>query len=57
MTKKHFIKFAEQIKILLSSGEFNKGQTAKMADVVCQVAKNDNPNFDRARFLKACGLE
>ena len=53
MTKKHFIALAREI------AQSNNGIEAKMfaAMVVVRVAQLDNPRFDRARFLTACGLE
>lgn len=53
MTKKHFEAFAREI------AESNQDQIPKMfaAMVVIRVAQQDNPRFDRERFLKACGLE
>ncbi len=29
----------------------------QMSCKLCDVFEQDNPNFDRARFLKACGIE
>jgi len=54
MTKKHFIKFAAEINEHRISYSRHEAQT--MADMVCKIAISDNPNFDKARFLKACGL-
>ena len=54
VTKKHFIEFARYILAL--KGEFTEEARLAMADVVATVAEGDNPRFDRARFLKACGL-
>lgn len=54
MTKKHFIALAAQIKNLVSLGKASEAQAA--ADVVCNVAAQDNARFDRNRFLLACGL-
>lgn len=52
MTKKHFEAFAREI------AASDNGGAAKMfaALVVIRVAQQDNPRFDRERFLKACGL-
>lgn len=51
MTKKHFIALANEIAAMS-----NREHAASAAEVVCRVASMDNPRFDRARFLAACGL-
>jgi hypothetical protein len=55
MTKKHFIAFAKIIKAQLEADNFCSPRAEKMADMV--IAVNDNPNFDKARFLEACGFD
>ena len=55
MTKKHFIKFAAEIKAYASIAGY-KNQAKSMAEMVIRVASADNPNFDKGRFLTACGL-
>jgi len=53
MTKKHFISMARDIK-----ASDNDAQTKMFAAlVIIRTAEQDNPRFDRARFLAACGLE
>lgn len=52
MTKKHFIALAREIA--QSSRTTEDRLFAAM--VVIRVAEADNPRFDRARFLTACGL-
>ena len=53
MSKKDYVKFAEMFRE-------QKGKTdgeAVLADLIwgaCQIFAEDNPNFDRMRFLKAC---
>jgi hypothetical protein len=49
MSKKHFLAAAKII-----AAESDRAAAQKMADLI--VAMNDNANFDRARFLSACGL-
>ncbi len=49
MSKKHFITAAKII-----SNEKDRTAAAKMAELI--IAMNDNANFDKARFLAACGL-
>jgi hypothetical protein len=50
MSKKHFIKAAEFIKL---SGKSKAAKTA-MAELIAAI--NDTPSFDKQRFLTACGL-
>ena len=53
MTKKHFIALAREIH-----DSDNDTQTKTFAAmVIIRVAQDDNPRFDRYRFLEACGLE
>jgi len=51
MTKKHFIHAAKLISCIP-----NMEEKIAAARVFYQVAESDNPNFDRERFLAACGL-
>lgn len=53
MSKKDYVKFAEMFKE--QKGKEN-GQ-AVLADLIwgaCELFAQDNPNFDRERFLAAC---
>lgn len=50
MTKKHFIAAARYIK----DCPVNETIKRELAGLV--IAMNDNPNFDKGRFLAACGL-
>lgn len=49
MSKKHFVTAAKII-----SAESDRAIAQKMADLI--VSMNDNGNFDKSRFLSACGL-
>ena len=49
MTKKYFITAAKII-----SAETDRTAAQKMADLIISI--QDNANFDKARFLAACGL-
>lgn len=51
MTKKHFIHAAKLISCIP-----NMEEKIAAARVFYQVAESDNPNFDRERFLTACGI-
>lgn len=68
MSKKDYIKFANMVKALVNETKSPLTPNAareseqllycsifsnKMADIFAQ----DNPLFDRDRFLKACGLQ
>lgn len=71
MTKKHFEAFAAIIREDVTGGVFNEHNRKHHADVLVQLRQNaqyaadvianvasaDNPRFDRARFMRACGLE
>jgi len=63
MSRKHFIALAAEFRAQV---ELLKGDTLPVTialnatrqaiECVCRVAADANPNFDRARFLKACGI-
>ena len=62
MTRKDYIKFAEMI-----SDHFVPARKApnpsgintlnSISQATCDIFTADNPNFDRDRFLQACGVE
>ena len=54
MTKRHFEAFARFIKA--QKGSDSDTSLRNFADIVCAVASESNPRFDRQRFLVACGL-
>jgi hypothetical protein len=57
MTKKHFIEFAKFIanySCAKHDRKINLIVRQDMARMIVQV--QDNPLFDKTRFLKACGL-
>lgn len=54
MTKRHFERFAELIKA--QQGISSDTELRNFADIVACVAAENNPRFDRQRFLKACGF-
>jgi hypothetical protein len=52
MSKKHFIQFAAIAKGHVAAFQYASAKAVYYA--VLQV--NDNPQFDRDKFMKACGL-
>lgn len=60
MSKKHYLKIAAIFKAKLGDPyPQTELRTAILKDVatsLCEVLKDDNPNFDRTRFLEACGF-
>jgi len=60
MTRKDYVMIANIFA--LNRADFEEGEDGySLLDIMSkQIAtelQNDNPNFDRARFLKACGTE
>jgi hypothetical protein len=66
MTRKDYVRFAAMLKqqrITAMKPEYSEQHDHYhkwfdgIAFDMCKIFANDNPNFDRARFLKACGVE
>lgn len=65
MTQKDYIKFAEMFKGRRTyldeykpiNSDVRLSEMAKIADFTADIFQSDNPNFDRSRFLIACGLD
>lgn len=73
MTKKDYIKFAEMIKTrknelirlidesasptTIRAWEEREQEVSDMSILIADIFADDNPRFDRSRFLRACGLE
>ena len=55
MTKKHYVAIAEIIKSEAMATPY--GYRADIAGKLADYFKQDNPKFDRERFLTACGIE
>jgi hypothetical protein len=58
MTRKHYQQIADMIRqtYTLNDGH-ESGTLAHIARQFATIAKRDNPNFDRDRFLTACGMD
>lgn len=59
MTKKHFIKIAAAFKPYVDQTPeigIERGILRGLANELCDVFRETNPNFDKARFLAACGF-
>ena len=55
MTKKDYITIAAEFKRVLDEGG-EHSTLDKIAKSLCKSFLRDNPRFDEARFLFACGL-
>lgn len=60
MTKKHFIAIAASINDVRESCSDSPETVWALDEVsnnIADVCADTNPNFDRERFLEACGVE
>lgn len=57
MTKKHFQQFAGAIREMKGQPGITEHARQVFADTVASIAKQDNQNFDKARFYAACDLD
>lgn len=61
MTRKDYVMIAEAIRDAASPASGADGpraQTAlRIADYIADGLYNDNPRFDRKRFMAACGFD
>jgi len=64
MTKKHFKAIAAAVAQARDEAEPAPGEYGDpvaaidtLAHALADVCRQTNPNFDRARFLSACGVE
>ena len=55
MTKKHFIKIAAAIRQYAGLTP-EKEDFKLLTEDLCDIFKEDNHAFDRARFMAACGF-
>ena len=58
MTRKDYVLLAEALKAVIQSVDKPERTGALLAaNEIAHCLAEDNPRFDRARFLKACGLD
>ena len=57
MTKKHFEAIAKAIKEEQTAVAVREDVRRAIANKLADVFKQDNPRFDRDRFMKAAGFE
>lgn len=60
MQRRHYELIAETIRDTLqhnACGEDQRDMMDTVAHNFCNALASTNPNFNRARFLKACGVE
>jgi hypothetical protein len=59
LTRKHFQAMAEAINAEAKSLDIGSEEylvVRRIAFDLATMSKADNPNFDRAKFMKACGV-
>lgn len=56
MTRKHFIAIAADFKAVLNVNPELTDAIRELASSQADLFKSINPNFDRARFMEACGF-
>ena len=57
MTRKDYVKIAKAISNVPNSDDNERIWNNAVVDELCTIFKEDNPNFDRTRFLTACNEE
>ena len=62
MTRKDYVAFAKALDYqrqvaVAGSGENDEQTVINCAVAIAHVCMVDNPKFDKARFLKACGAQ
>ena len=67
MTRKDYVKFAAMLKAMhiTCDRDIKNGHTPDNPNIIvscieyriADILETDNPNFDRERFLTACGVE
>ena len=54
LTRQHFEAVAQVLKAYPKGAP--TASQAKLAEAVADMVEQDNPRFERGRFLKACGV-
>jgi hypothetical protein len=58
ITRKHFEAIARDVKTLMGADlRWTNEPFLDFIDSLCYNFRQDNPNFDRDKFIKACGFE
>jgi hypothetical protein len=58
LSRKHFEAIAREIKTLMGTDlRWTDEPFSDFIDSLCYNFRQDNPNFDRDKFIKACGFE
>ena len=58
MSKKHFIKIAKAINEVSKINHDNQSEAVfHVAHRLADIFKEENPNFDAARFFAACNVQ
>lgn len=57
MTRKHFEAIAKMLRAAREDMEMARGKHMLLCYMFADWLRGENPNFDKARFLKACGME
>lgn len=57
MTKKHFKAMATAFNTYRGFDAHSESMRKQLAIEMATICKNDNSNFDRTKFLQACGVE
>ena len=59
MTRKDYVKFAEMFRGMFTNciNDIERITIIEACEQTSDIFSADNPNFDRERFLTACGVE
>jgi len=58
MSRKHYVAVAAMLRVHISvSGDQEAAGMREVARSLATLFADDNPRFDRARFLAACGVQ
>ena len=58
LSRKHFEAIARDVKTLMGADlRWTNEPFSDFIDSLCCYFRQDNPNFDRDKFIKACGFK